>query len=86
VPAANARVCRVPIASYMKIILYLFDSVPRVCSEAHAEVQSGDNTLKESPRAERILLFGLRSPGDQLQVVAIRASRVNEVAWINEKS
>jgi len=70
----------------MKIILYLSDSVPRVCSEACAEVQSGGNILKDSPRAERILLFELRSPGDQLQVVAIRPSRANEVACIVEKS
>jgi hypothetical protein len=87
---ANARIergiCRVPIASYMKIILYLSDSVPRLSSEADAEVESAVNILKDS-RAERILLFGLCSPaGDQLHVVAIRASRANEVAWIDERS
>jgi hypothetical protein len=70
----------------MKIILYLFDSVPRVCSEAYAELQSGGDILKDSPRAERILLFGLRSPGDQLQVVAIRPSQANEGAWLDKKS
>ena len=68
----------------MKIIVYLSDSVLR--SEAHAEVQSGGNILKDSPRAGRILLFGLRSPaGDQLHVVAIRASDANGAAWIEEK-
>jgi hypothetical protein len=71
----------------MKIILYLSDSVPRLSSEAHAEVQSGANILKESPRAERILLFGLRSAaGDQVHVGAIRPRQANEVAWIDEKS
>ena len=70
----------------MKIILYLSDSVPRLSSEAHAEDQSGGNILKDSPRAERILLFGLRSPGDQLHVVAIRANHANEVASIDERS
>ena len=70
----------------MRIIFYLFDLAPRVRSEACAEVQSGGDILKDRPRAERILLFGLRSPGDQLQVVAIRPSQVNEVTWIDEKS
>jgi hypothetical protein len=71
----------------MKIILNLSDSVLRLSSEAHAEVESGADILKEWPRAESILLFGLRSPaGDQLHVVAIRPRQANEVAWIDEKS
>jgi len=70
----------------MKINFYLFDLAPRACSEACAEVESGGDIVKERPRAERILLFGLRSPGDQLQVVAIRLSQANKVAWIDEKS
>ena len=71
----------------MKIILNLSDSEPRLSSEAQAEVQSGVNILKESPRAERVLLFGLRSPaGDHLHVVAIRPRQATEVGWIDEKS
>jgi hypothetical protein len=71
----------------MKIILYLSDSVPRVSSEAHVEVQSGANILKESPQVQCVLLFGLPSPaGDQFHVAAIRPGQANEVAWIDEKS
>jgi hypothetical protein len=70
----------------MKIILYLFDLVPRIIAEPAAQAPSGGSILNESPRAEHILLFGLRSPGDQLHVVAIRSYQVNQVAWIGEKS
>lgn len=35
--------------------------------------------LRDSSRSARILLIGLRSPGDQLQIVAIKPCQSNEL-------
>jgi hypothetical protein len=56
----------------MKIFLNLSRFVARVFSGPDFEVLGQGKLAKDSPHSERVLLIGLRSPGDQLHVVAIK--------------
>jgi hypothetical protein len=56
----------------MKIIFYVCHFMPRILARPELEVPANGNLLRDSPSSGYILLIGVRSPGDQLHVVAIK--------------
>jgi hypothetical protein len=64
----------------MKILFSLSRFIARDDEGPAPETPVNDEVLRDSSRSAPILLFGLRSPGDQLQVVAIKPCQSNELA------
>jgi hypothetical protein len=62
----------------MKIFFNPLHFVGRVFSKPDSELLANGGVLKDSSRSQRVLLVGLRSPGDQLHVVAIKPFQSNE--------
>jgi hypothetical protein len=67
----------------MKIKFYGCHFLPRAISRFECEVPADGNLLRDSPSSVHILLIGVRSPGDQLHVVAIKPCDADELGrWI----
>jgi hypothetical protein len=62
----------------MKIFFNLSRFVTRVVAGPDFEDPGRGKPSQESPCSEGVLLIGLRSPGDQLHVVAIKPFRARE--------
>jgi hypothetical protein len=62
----------------MKIFFNPVRFVVRVLSKPDPKLSANGVLLKDSSQSQRILLVGVRSPGDQLHVVAIKPFQSNE--------
>jgi hypothetical protein len=62
----------------MKIFFNPLHFVVRVFSKPDPGLSANGVVFKDSARSRRVLLVGLRSPGDQLQVVAIKPFQSDE--------
>jgi hypothetical protein len=70
---------RLTIISCMKIFFNLSRFITRDHSGPDPMVLGNAELLRDSSKSADILLIGLRSPGDQLQIVAIKSCQSNEL-------
>jgi hypothetical protein len=70
------------IISYMKIFFNLSRFIARDHAGPDPMVPDNAELLRDSSRSAHLLLIGLRSPGDQLQVVAIKPCQLNELGRV----
>jgi hypothetical protein len=57
----------------MNIFIYPQHFFPEILTRPEGSVRASDNLVRDPPCVADMILIGVRSPSDQLQVVAIKA-------------